>query len=205
MLSPRGLRGIMPQRRRGPQANSAAAGRTARHAPLAGLLTRGIHLSSVRTPSGCACGAECTGFLHLLPLEPRNLVKFTAVSSVESQRRRKNRLDSPQTPSPRRHCLWAWSSISSHRTKFSALILKPHASRKLARDDGGRDSTMSSRAPSPLFRHGSTRAHRFPKKKRLEDHFQNFVPERKSKSVQEKKISKNSLKLLGLRVGFAWF
>ena len=194
----------MPQRRRGPQANSAAAGRTARHAPLAGLLTRGIHLSSVRTPSGCACGAECTGFLHLLRLEPRNLVKFTAVSSVESQRRRKNRLDSPLTPSPRRHCL-SWSSISSHRTKFSALILKPHASRKLARDDGGRDSTMSSRAPSPLFRHGSTRAHRFPKKKRLEDHFQNFVPERKSKSVQEKKISKNSLKLLGLRVGFAWF
>ena len=95
MSSPRRLRGIMLQRRRGPQANSAAAGRTARHAPLAGLLTRGIHLSSVRTPSGCACGAECTGFLHLLLLEPRNLVKFTAVSSVESQRRRKNRLDSP--------------------------------------------------------------------------------------------------------------
>ena len=88
MSSPRGLRGIMPQRRRGPQANSAAAGRTARHAPLAGLLTRGIHLSSVRTPSGCACGAECTGFLHLLLREPRNLVKFTAVSTKEEKQTR---------------------------------------------------------------------------------------------------------------------
>ena len=164
MSSPRGLRGIMPQRRRGPQANSAAAGRTARHAPLAGLLTRGIHLSSVRTPSGCACGAECTGFLHLLLLEPRNLVKFTAVSPAWNLNEGGKTDSTHLTPSPRRHCL-SWSSISSHRTKFSALILKPHASRKLARDDGGRDSTMSSRAPSPLFRHGSTRAHRFPKKK----------------------------------------
>ena len=179
----------MPQRRRGPQANSAAAGRTARHAPLAGLLTRGIHLSSVRTPSGCACapsGQACPVYAF----STQDLLKFHC-KILQSQARgiSKDGKHTRFTPSPRRHCL-SWSSISSHRTKFSALILKPHASRKLARDDGGRDSTMSSRAPSPLFRHGSTRAHRFPKKKRLEDHFQNFVPERKSKSVQEKKISK---------------